>query len=229
MTTKPIILAMYSGGLDSVGMLYKLLTDPEYAEYTIHVHHIHIQNLENRTEAEKSAVQDTLKELHKHGLRFGYSENNIESPAFGRGDGKAVIMHDWDIVRFHAGWIAHVNPEVKHIAIGREKSQEFIPQLEKSNELVKYFTDATVIYPVLEMNKQEIYASLPVWLIGKFWSCRHPVYINQVVQPCGVCATCQTLAKNGLVQPTRYGEDNWNSTNVNDFADRRLKHSAISS
>lgn len=203
MTPKPVILVMYSGGLDSVGMLYKLLTDPEYSEYTIHVHHIHIENLENRTQAEKAAVQDTLKELHSHGLRFGYSENHIESPAFNRGNGNAVIMHDWDIVRFHAGWIAHVNPEVKHIAIGREKSQEFVPMLEKSNELVKYFTDATVIYPVLDMYKREIYDSLPVWLTDKFWSCRHPVYDNNVAKPCGTCDTCRTLAKNDLVQPVR--------------------------
>ena len=208
MTTKPIILVMYSGGLDSVGMLYKLLTDPAYSKYTIHVHHIHIKNLENRTQAEKSAVQDTLKELHSHGLRFGYSENHMESPAFSRGDGNAVIMHDWDIVRFHAGWIAHVNPEVKHIAIGREKSNSDIygdfQQLDKSDELVKYFTDTvTMIYPMATMDKREIYDSLPVWLTDKFWSCRHPVYDNNVAMPCGTCDTCRTLAKNDLVQPVR--------------------------
>jgi 7-cyano-7-deazaguanine synthase in queuosine biosynthesis len=208
MTPKPVILVMYSGGLDSVGMLYKLLTDPEYTEYTIHVHHIHIENLENRTQAEKAAVQDTLKELHSHGLRFGYSENHIESPAFNRGNGNAVIMHDWDIVRFHAGWIACVNPEIKHIAIGREKSNveiyDDVEKLEKSDQLVKYFTDsATMIYPMAHMDKREIYASLPDWLTDKFWSCRHPVYHAGVTKPCGVCATCQTLARNGLVQPVR--------------------------
>ena len=207
MTPKPVILVMYSGGLDSMGMLYKLLTDPEYTEYTIHVHHIHIKNLENRTQAEASAVQDTLKELHSHGLRFGYSENHIESPALSRGDGNAVIMYDWDIVRFHAGWIASVNPEVKYIAIGREKSDSVINdallQLDR-DVLVNYFTDrVTMIYPMADMDKREIYASLPVWLTDKFWSCRHPVYDAGVTKPCGTCASCQSLAKNDLVQPVR--------------------------
>ena len=37
-----IILAMYSGGLDSLGMIYKLLTDPEYKDYVLHIHHVHV-------------------------------------------------------------------------------------------------------------------------------------------------------------------------------------------
>ena len=43
-----VILAMYSGGLDSLGMVYKLLTEEQYKDYYIHIHHVHNKNVENR-------------------------------------------------------------------------------------------------------------------------------------------------------------------------------------
>ena len=46
-----IILAMYSGGLDSLGMVYRLLTDPEYTDYAVHIHHVHNRNVEDRVRA----------------------------------------------------------------------------------------------------------------------------------------------------------------------------------
>jgi len=32
------ILVMYSGGLDSLGTVYHLLTDPAYKDYRLHIH-----------------------------------------------------------------------------------------------------------------------------------------------------------------------------------------------
>ena len=50
------ILAMYSGGLDSLGMVYQLLTDPAYAEYGLHIHHVNNRSIENRHAAEAIMV-----------------------------------------------------------------------------------------------------------------------------------------------------------------------------
>ena len=53
---------MYSGGLDSLGMVYRLLTDPEYQDYDLHIHHVHNKNIENRHRAEDIMVQQALAE-----------------------------------------------------------------------------------------------------------------------------------------------------------------------
>ena len=62
MEQKSTILAMYSGGLDSLGMVYRLLTDPEYQDYNLHIHHVHNKNIENRHRAEDIMVQQALAE-----------------------------------------------------------------------------------------------------------------------------------------------------------------------
>ncbi|MCZ7600554.1 MAG: hypothetical protein M5U09_26445 [Gammaproteobacteria bacterium] len=40
-------------------MLYRLLTDAEFADYDVHVHHLVLKNRENRHEAERFAVHGT--------------------------------------------------------------------------------------------------------------------------------------------------------------------------
>jgi tRNA(Ile)-lysidine synthase TilS/MesJ len=64
------ILAMYSGGLDSLGMVYKLLTDPEYRDYSVHVHHVHNKNVEQRNRAEAIAVDLAIAELKRLGFNL---------------------------------------------------------------------------------------------------------------------------------------------------------------
>ncbi len=59
------ILCMYSGGVDSTAVVYKLLTELKYSSYDIHVHHISMINLENKHDAELSAVFNCLGWLKK--------------------------------------------------------------------------------------------------------------------------------------------------------------------
>ena len=73
---------MFSGGLDSLGMVYKLLTEEQYQEYDIHIHHVHNRNVENRHRAEAIAVNIALKELKTLGFKFAYSESEIATVAF---------------------------------------------------------------------------------------------------------------------------------------------------
>ena len=53
---KPHILCMWSGGIDSTGLLYSLLTQPEYNDYERQVHHISLINVEGRSGAELKAT-----------------------------------------------------------------------------------------------------------------------------------------------------------------------------
>jgi 7-cyano-7-deazaguanine synthase in queuosine biosynthesis len=47
----PTILCLFSGGIDSTGVLHRLMTDPQYVQHPLIVHHIHIFNRENRAKA----------------------------------------------------------------------------------------------------------------------------------------------------------------------------------
>lgn len=192
------ILAMYSGGLDSLCMVYKLLTEPEYADYHIHIHHIHIVNIENRTKAEAKLVHEALQTLKLKGYDFSYSESSITSPTFQVSENMLAFMYDWDVVRFFAGWIASVNNGVCKIAIGRVQEDldpEMQSKVQIGAQITKLYTDAEVIFPMMNMDKGQVYATLPDWLQDKFWSCRTPVYQDNKITRCHKCKTCQELDK----------------------------------
>lgn len=192
---------MYSGGLDSLCMLYKLLTEPEYADYRVHVHHIHMINIENRHKAEAEKVHQALQTLAKRGYDFGYSESSITSPAYQVGENMLAFMYDWDVVRFFAGWIASVNPEICKIAIGRvqeDLAPDMQTKVQVGAQIMRLYTDAEVIFPMTNMDKGQAYAQLPDWLRDKFWSCRMPVYTDGVISRCNKCDTCQQLQAAGL-------------------------------
>ena len=97
---QPTILAMYSGGLDSLGMIYKLLTEPEYKDYALHIHHVHNQNVEHRDRAEAIVVEKVLAELERLGFSFIYSESQIASQPYNN-----KFMYDSDSMNFFAGYI----------------------------------------------------------------------------------------------------------------------------
>jgi hypothetical protein len=192
-----IILAMYSGGLDSLGMIHKLLTDPEYKDYKLHIHHVHNRNIENRDRAEGIVVPLVLKELKRLGFDFKYSESQIASQPY---NGK--FMYDSDTINFFAGYICSVNPRIVKVAMGMQANDgnhALELRRERADKILAAFTDVTKIYPVLEMSKREIQDSLPDSLKKMFWSCRHPVYTEKNIAPCGKCDTCHKLRDQGII------------------------------
>ena len=192
-----IILAMYSGGLDSLGMVYKLLTDDAYKDYSIHIHHIHNRNIENRDRAEGIVVPLVVKELERLGFKFDYSESQIASQPY---NGK--FMYDSDTINFFAGYICSVNPGIVKVAMGMQANDgnhALEERRKRADRILAAFTDVTKIYPVLDMTKREIQDSLPVTLKKMFWSCRHPVYTEKNIAPCGKCDTCHKLREQGII------------------------------
>ena len=187
---------MYSGGLDSLGMIYKLLTDPEYKDYVLHMHHVHNRNVEHRNQAEAIVVEQVLKELEQLGFSFIYSESEIASQPY---NGK--FMYDTDSINFFAGYICSVNPRITKVAMGMQANDHNHSLEERrirANKIFTAFTDAEKIFPVLEMSKREIYDSLPESLRDMFWSCRRPVYSEKNIAPCGRCDTCVKLREQGI-------------------------------
>ena len=187
---------MYSGGLDSLGMTYKLLTEDTYKDYTIHIHHVHQRNVENRDRAEAIVVPMVLKELKRLGYSFIYSESEIGSQPY-----NGNFMYDTDSINFFAGYICSVNPNIVKVAMGMQASdhsQVLEERRVRANKILQAFTNAEKIYPVLEMSKREIYDSLPSSLKNMFWSCRRPVYGEKSIAPCLKCDTCAKLHEQGI-------------------------------
>ena len=191
-----IILAMYSGGLDSLGMVYKLLTDPEYKDYALHVHHVHNKNIEHRDRAEAIAVKMATKELKQLGFKFEYSESEIGTQPFGRN-----FLFDTDSMSFFAGYVCSVNPNIVKVALGmqaNDANQSLEERRFRANKIFSAFTDAEKIFPVMTMSKREIYDMLPESLRNLFWSCRRPVYTEKNITPCGQCDTCVKLREQAI-------------------------------
>lgn len=191
-----VILAMYSGGLDSLGMVYKLLTEDEYKNYAVHVHHVHNKNAENRWRAEQITVDIATKELETLGFKFAYSESEIGTVPFGD-----KFMFDTDSMNFFAGYVCSVNPNIVKVAMGmqaNDANQRLEERRIRGNKILQAFTPAEKIYPVMNMTKREIYDMLPESLRDKFWSCRRPQYSEKSIAPCGRCDTCLTLKEQGI-------------------------------
>jgi 7-cyano-7-deazaguanine synthase in queuosine biosynthesis len=193
---QPTILAMYSGGLDSLGMIYRLLTDPEYSGYSVHIHHVHNKNIENRYLAESIIVKQATAELERLGFEFMYSESEISSPLYNQ-----QFLYDTDTMNFFAGYIASVNPTIVKAAFGMnamDSNHGLEQRLKRAKQIFSAFTPVEKIYPVLDMNKSEIYASLPDSLRDLFWSCRTPIYTEDGIKSCKRCKSCKQIAELGI-------------------------------
>ena len=179
---------MFSGGLDSLGMTYKLLTEKEYK---IHIHHIHIKNIEQRHLAEAIAVQSALNEFKNLGYKFIFTSSEVSAPHYHN-----KFMYDTDILNFFAGYLASIDPSIEKIAMGMNIDDNNIrleDRIKRANNILSAFTDKEKIYPVLNKSKLDIYNSLPNTLKNKFWSCRTPIYTENSIIPCNRCKTCKIL------------------------------------
>ena len=202
---------MYSGGLDSLGMIYRLLTDEKYVNYFIHIHHIHIKNVEDRDRAEARITEKALRELSRMGLEYGFSQSEVGSPVYVMDDGRANFLFDTDSVSFFAGFACSVDPNIAHVAIGMNSTERpdtgsanLLKRRRRADAILAAFTDATKIFPVADLSKREIFDMLPESLRDKFWSCRTPVnyydlFVNKnVAKECGTCKSCLQLKEAGI-------------------------------
>ena len=197
LSIRPKIICMFSGGLDSMGALWVLLTENKYKVFDIHVHHINIQNIENRTKAEFNAVKNITNELTNLGHKFTYSSNTLE---FNFMNFIGFPM-DMDLCAFTAAQICRYRPEVKHIAMGRTSTdvasgtQDFHNRMERAQNIFKAAQDfpvnpPTYIFPAVNYSKKQLWELLPENIRNNTWSCRIPQYIDGKAVECGQCITC---------------------------------------
>jgi hypothetical protein len=152
--------------------------------------------VEYRDRAEAIMVQQALAELTRLGFSYQYSESEIGSQAYNQ-----QFLYDTDTMNFFAGYVASVNPDIVKVAFGMnatDGNHSLQQRMKRGKQIFSAFTTAEKIYPVLNMSKREIYASLPETLRDLFWSCRRPIYTDSGVESCGECNTCKQLAAEGI-------------------------------
>ena len=187
---QPCTLLMFSGGLDSLAALHVLRESGE----RVHVHHVHIHNIEARAAAEHKAVDAVRHYYTTAGDPLDYSESIMQFPTVNGG-----FLYDTDVTRFMGGYIAsRSGGMVKAVAYGRTADdvadRTLSSRTEPSNELFKVFTNTPMIFPVVQFTKRECSALLPPELRQLSWSCRRPIYTNDGATPCGKCKACKALA-----------------------------------
>ena len=187
---KPKILVMFSGGLDSTGVLWKLLNEKK----SLHAHHLYLVNKENRAQAEDKAVKSIVEYMKKIN-EFTYSESYHEHPAY-----NGNFMWDSDIYNFIAGTICLSLRSIEEVAIGRTKSDLGVDQrAERGTKILHTFNpNIKKIYPVGDMTKKQIYEMLPEKLRNLTWSCRTPIYEENHIKNCEKCKTCKDMKKYGI-------------------------------
>lgn len=195
-----MILVMLSGGLDSTGALYKLLTE---TSEPIHAHHLDIQNLENRWIPERYAVSKVL-EFCKKIRDFKFTSSTYEFLQF-----RKHFTWDNDIVRFVAAQISKDNAEITQVALGKcaddNDSPDFRLRAVQSQAIWNAcFIESKrpapeIIRPVETLNKAQIWEMLPDEIRQHIWACRTPIFQNRTYSYCFKCQTCQVMAKHGIL------------------------------
>jgi 7-cyano-7-deazaguanine synthase in queuosine biosynthesis len=189
-------LLMFSGGLDSTAALYKLLSQDRDE---LRVHHVHMINREGRARAESDASAAVIEWCRANCRPFRYSESTIDF------SGLQAIPIDYVTIAYAACQVAIDTPGCNRIAVGTlaadldeqkrkvSASQRRVFQaMYASYRERKLGTDELQwIYPVYDMSKTQIVASLPDALRAVAWSCRRPVPTAEGYRICGECKPCR--------------------------------------
>lgn len=196
------ILVMFSGGLDSTGALYRLLTE---TDSQLHVHHIDIQNIENRWIPERYATAKIIDLCQKF-RNFKFSTSTYEFLQF-----KNFFTWDNDIVRFVAAQIARDDPNINKVALGKcadDENPAFRLRALQSQTIWNACflgsdkSPPEIIRPVETMTKKQIWDMLPDNFKDYIWSCRTPRISNKTYSYCLTCNTCQTMLNYGILNTT---------------------------
>ncbi|NJO61501.1 MAG: hypothetical protein HC836_25590 [Richelia sp. RM2_1_2] len=206
------IIHMFSGGVDCVAALYILLTDEKYQQHNICVHHIHLENCQNRSLAEKRACGQLIPWFTDSfpTRTIIYNESTWSYPfEFTQGcpyDTLIVGAQAANIVNgfnYNGFWYQHIdhvangqtlddihNPGANLRMAGRE--QIYFDMLRFTGARPNY---PTWLYPTAKYTKQELINMIPADLLRLCWSCRTPI---DNYTACGQCHACVSLYKCGV-------------------------------
>lgn len=188
-------LVMLSGGIDSTAALWHVLNNPKrYGQ--IHVHHIHMQNIEARWKAEAVAVKAILEYMRKHtSVEFTASESYINTPHLGR-----EFMFDTEAISFITGYMTSRDSQITKVVIGAtgtDFTRGVTDAVKRGRKIHNAFHSENIDhntmvkeYPMSHLSKLQVHKTLPAELALLTWSCRTPVYLKGIPTECGKCKTC---------------------------------------
>lgn len=199
---KDKIIVLFSGGVDSTGVLYKLLTRPEYNHLDVLAHHVILITKERRYKEEKKACDDIIQWLRNDGHNLEYSETLVDFSLF-----KNQVPWDLEILWPIAGIVAQVDTSIKYAESGRTKTamQTFMGNETIKNRHTDMLTRITTcehrkkvgpveVLPVVrDETKESLWVMMPSELRKLTWFCRIPHYIGGEAKECGRCNTCKEL------------------------------------
>lgn len=187
-------LLMFSGGLDSVALLWNLL---QHTEQKLHVHHIEICNFENRDRAENMAIDRVMEYVKDTCRDFDYSVSaNIFNLGKGGGLDQTLALFTASRVVAALGgtetfvYTGHIQPALWEMQEGAAVFNAcFIGKRWKP----LWLTPLSHVAGGFQQRKVNIYESMPQELADMTWSCRKPVWddTDTVPTPCGTCHACK--------------------------------------
>lgn len=205
-------LALVSGGVDSVGMLYRLLRETDSTHKVI-AHHINFINIENRYNVEHGAFERVCNYLKTNVRDFEVNHSIFELP---------FDLGSWDIINamYIGGIVAKKYTRqysLVYLCIGDTKDDfgayKWRSPIAQSVGLLSSLEDPRsveqktprIIQPVVHMTKREIIDILPAELFNLTWSCRRPVFSEDTAwaETCGICPTCNDLKAIGKYENKR--------------------------
>jgi len=202
---KDKILILFSGGMDSCGVLYKCLTEPEYDHLDVHAHHVHLINRLHRDKAEAIACKNITKWLRKQGHQFEYTESTVDYSF------ASALPWDTEICWCIGAMIAQTDISIKYAEAGRHAEDEDASAhpivIERLDKVFEYMTasqhrnfEPVKNLPVVKhMSKKEIWFYLPEELRKMVWFCRAPINKGESIEPCWKCHTCEYVKDNKLI------------------------------
>lgn len=198
------IILLYSGGLDSIGALWKLLTE---GNDDIYVQHLDIDCEWKHWEAEKAATDKSLEYMKKHcrdftilpNVYFSSEGSPIYNPLcifFG-----SLSLLENNAVRLYT---ANINGDN-------------VPRITRWWDKMGYpiflsLTDGHDVKserPFMNVFKDHWHEILPKELVNMAMSCRHPLKIDDGTwEQCGTCNSCLELVESsdGIFPPDRKPE-----------------------
>lgn len=199
---------MFSGGIDSAGALHLLMTDEAYRHRPLIVHHIYLQNRENRAKAEQAAVEAILKYYRETypNREFTYSWNVFDTSGFSQLKSQRYPI-DIDVTRFIAGNIAVIRKDVRLVVTGRTKTDIDAGGTSLQRRVRRGENIFAAVYmnepeeppelsnPLKAKTKREIWDMLPAAVQSSVWYCRRPIYAENTTVVCGKCTTCKEVAE----------------------------------
>lgn len=200
---------MFSGGIDSCGVLHRLITDRDYYNRELIVQHIVLQNRENRAKAELESVNKVIDYYRREypQRKFTYTESVFNTMGFAPLRASRFPF-DMDVCAFIAGNIAVARKDVREIAMGRTKTDvdsggdNFQQRMQRAQAVfaavyaLEKESKPDYIFPVINQTKEQIWLSLPKEIQQASWYCRHPQYQSDgSAQACGKCITCKEVAE----------------------------------